>query len=288
LQGRWGKSAGWRADGAGSASFSVLAVLLLLLATYSIVAMETRDLAGGGNGIPSLGEAEAELRSFLSRALDAAFEEAVPRAATTTGVGLGEAMDAGVVSFIRARVPGTVGGWTLELVDARGGVRGGAPVVGFDGAPSGTAVPYADVRVDLSRYDMPGLEPVRLGLGVEGPPGAIWDDPTRAARIVNALRDPGGPIAYGARNALWQVAQARAFSTLRDAGAIITDEDVVAALEGATSTVVGGLPGVPPAPPAVDIETLVLQSVEGMVERNLGWFDDYLLGVDGLPGLEGA
>lgn len=161
-------------------------------------------------------------------------------------------------------------------------------MMGVGGAPSGTAVPYADVKVDLSRSDGPGLEPVGLHLVVEGPPGAIWDDPTRTARIVNALRDPGGPIAYGARNALWQVAQARAFSTLRDAGAIITEEDVVAALERATSTVVGGLPGVPPAPPAVDIETLLLQSVEGMVERNLGWLDDYLLGIDGLPGLEGA
>ena len=273
-----------RNDGGGTASFSVLAVLLLVLAAYSIAIMEVRPGGRDTECWPSLVEAEVELRSFLIEALDTAFERAIPIAATQKGIGLGDAMDVNIVDLVRSNLPSTAGGWDVVPVDVRGGYGGRGLLAQTGGVPSAGEVPFANLVVDLT---CPGIGlPIRLTFIEEGAGPTAGDVVTGAAGLVEGLAGPWGPVALGARNLLWQEAQSRAFSGARDLDELLSHDDVVRAVNATVlALVMGGTPP-PPGPPSLDLSHLVRQSVEGAVERNLGWIDDYLLGVDGFPGLD--
>ncbi|MCK5253323.1 MAG: hypothetical protein KAQ96_10245, partial [Thermoplasmata archaeon] len=277
-------SARWRTDGGGAASFSVLAVLLLVLAAYSMAIMEAGPRGRGLECWPSLVEAEVELRSFLIDALDTAFERAIPIAANSKGIDLGDVMDVNIVNLVGSNLPSTAGGWEVFPIDARGGYGRRGLLAQAGGVPSTGGVPFAILVVDLT---CPGIGlPIRLTFIEEGAGPDTGDVVTGAASLVAGLAGPWGPVALGARNLLWQEAQSRAFSGARDLDELLSRDDVVRAVNATVlALVVGGTPP-PPGPPSIDLSHLVRQSVEGAVERNLGWIDDYLLGAEGFPGLD--
>jgi hypothetical protein len=122
-----------------------------------------------------------------------------------------------------------------------------------------------------------------LGVSVRGS-GGHWATVTgNAATVVDALVDPSGPVAFGARNLLWQGAQSRAFSVAGGPRSLVSVEDVIAAVETSVQALAGCVALEPPRPPVMDMGQIVRQSVEGLVQRNLGWVDGYFLGVEGLP-----
>jgi hypothetical protein len=258
---------GLRRDRAGSGSFAVLAVLLLLMASCSIALMEASLRGGAVEEGPSLLEAERELRSLLDEALDDALARAVPVAAMEEGVDLGEALDAVLAPLVRQGLPAASGGWRVEMIEARGGLGPGK---------SGTRSPWAVLEVELTG----GVRgpPVVMSVTAEGPPGPWSWLVSRAASAVLGLRGAGGPVALAAADALWRDAQATAFSGTRDVSDLVTAEEVEAALRASLEALgTGGTP-LPAGPPALDLEALVGQSVAGLVERHLGWVAGYALG----------
>jgi hypothetical protein len=257
-----------RSDDLGTASFSVLAVLLLLACTCSVAAMQAYRGSGLVGEAVSLEEAEAELEAFLDSALDEAIGAAVPRAAEDELVSLEEALDAALVPVVLRGAPATAGGWTVAVVEVEGGMAPG---------PACHGRPAAELVVDLGGRHAPGA--LRLVVSAAAA-GGEWDAlAARAASVARDLSCPGGAVAYGAGNILWREAQGRAISGSLDPSLLVPVEGVLAAVEASLASLVRS--GAPPAPtaPSVDLGGLVGQSVAGLVERDLGWLDGYLGGV---------
>jgi len=271
-------SACWRADNAGTASFSVLAVLLLVLFAYSMALTGTGPGGDGAGGV-SLEGAEAELGMFLREALDASLERALPMASIREDVCLDEALDASLVRYTASRLPSTAGGWVVDLVDVTGGLGAGPLDVDGNGTPVSVRTPTARLVVDLvdpSREAVAAAAapPVRLGIEVMGGDleGGSWDP---------GLANVHGPVAYWVQRILWAEVQARALSPRGYTDALLTERDVMEALNVTVRAMASGR-SVRPGPPSLDLTHLVRQSVEGAVERNLGWIVGYLPALDGL------
>lgn len=274
----------WRSAGEANASFCLLAVLILLMATYSLALSGPGGPwarpAGGG---PSLVEAEAELREVLTDALDRAVGRALRGAPTAEGVPLGDVLDACLVSGLSAGLPATAGGWGVDLVEAWGGLEQLPSDPAEPGSPRGARVPAAGMVVRLVPTSGGRGEEITMAVRARSGSGGLPEVASRVASLSSGLRDPSGPVALGAAGALWPVAQGRCIAGRRDPGGLVTEAEVLDALLSTVRSLASG-GGVPaPAAPRVDLASLVRQSVRGAVERDLGWMDGYL-GLDGLPG----
>jgi hypothetical protein len=268
-----------RSGDAGTASFAVLAVLLLVMFTYSMAVMEGGPWTEGAGSPSSLVEAEEELTAFLRAAMDVAMERTLPRSSMEAGVGPGDVLDALLSGYVRTHIPSRAGGWDVHLVDVGAGLPDLPFRVDDDGAPSVVLVPQADAQVDLIGAD--NGPPVRLGVRVQAT-GDSWGRVVeRAERIVDGLVDPSGAMALAARDLLWQGAQSMAFTGEMDPDALMSKRDVTGALVNVVDGMATGVALGPPPPPVLDLAGIVRQSVEGIVGRNLGWVDGYLLGSDG-------
>ncbi len=271
----------------GQASFAVLAVLLLVLFTYSFALMGPSGpwSSEGTLDGPSLGEAETSLRKAISAVLEGSLERAIGIAAIEDGVDLSGALDAIFASQLPTGIPEHAGGFGIRLERAWAGLRATGREPFSRGVPAGAWGPFARVEVALSCPAFEGNGPIRLSMEVLGPMTSPNTVVAEATSIIHALSDDEGPVAFAARNDLWELALGRTLQGERDPGGIIGMEDVERALMRAiTGEIAGAFPS-SPRPHLIDLEMLVLRSVEGMLERNLGWVDDYLFSGNGLEGL---
>jgi hypothetical protein len=261
----------------------VAAVVLLASFSYSIALMgPVGPWSQGDPGAPSLEEAEEVVRSYLSDVLDAALGRAIPVAAMAPGVDVSAALDAFVALEVGHGPPSNPGGWDLDLVDVRGGLEATAAPDQRPGEPSGMRTPFVTAVVQLGA-DPPGSSrPIRLVVTVRAPGGEVDGLVVRGASLTEAFKDPHGPVGYMTSGILWQKAQSRAMAGEDGTGSLLTEWDVEEAIRGAVAAIVGGT-GMPSLrPPDVDLEVLVRQSVHGMLDRNLGWVLDYVIGLDGM------
>ncbi len=271
----------------GQASFAVVAVLLLVLFTYSFALMGPSGPWSSERTLerPSLREAESRLREAIHGVMDGSLERAIEIAAIEDGVDLSSALDAIFASQMPSRIPGHAGGFSIRLDRAWAGLRVTGREPFSQGVPADAWGPVARVDVALTCQAFEGNGPIRLSLEVLGPVTSPNIIVAEASSIIHALSDDEGPVAFAAQSDLWEIAMGRTLQGERDPGGIIGIEDVERALMRAiTGEVAGGIPS-SPRPHVIDLEMLVLLSVEGMLERNLGWVDDYLFHGNGLEGL---
>ena len=271
----------------GHTSFAVVAVLLLVLFTYSFGLMGPSGPFSSEGTLegPSLGEAETILREAIRHVMDGSLERAIEIAAIEEGVDLSAALDAIFASQLPTRVPMQAGGFSIRLNNCWGGLRAAGREPFAEGVPVGAWGPFARVEVALSCPAFEGIGPIMLSLEVLGPmtsPNALVAE---AGSIIHALSDDEGPVAFGARCDLWELALGRTLLGELDPVEIIGMDDVEMALLNAINGQVTGdiLPSL--GPHVIDLEMLVHRSVEGMLELNLGWVDDYLFLGNGLEGL---
>jgi len=271
----------------GQASFAVVAVLLLVLFTYSFALMGPSGpwSSEGTMDRPSLREAESSLREAIRGVMDDSLERAIEIAAIEDGVDLSSALDAIFASQLPTRIPLTAGGFSIGLDRAWAGLRATGREPSSRGVPAGGWGPFARVEVALSCPAFEDIGPIRLSLEVLGQmtsPNAIVAE---AGSLIHALSDDEGPVAFTVQNDLWELALGRTLQGERDPEGIIGLEDVERALvRSITGEVAGGIPS-SSGPHVIELEMLVRRSVEGMLERNLGWVDDYLFNGNGLEGL---
>jgi hypothetical protein len=274
----------------GQMSFTVGAVLLLVMFTYSFALMGPSGPWSSGRPMEglSLGEAETALRDAIRPAMDVSLERAIEIAAIDDGVDLSSAFDAVFVSQLPTRIPKDAGGFTIELDRCWAGLRamGREPLV--QGVPASGWGPFARVEVALSCPSFEGAGPIMLSLEVLGPMTSPNVIVAEVGSIIHALSDDGGPVAFAARNVLWEQALGRTLMGKRDPGEIIEMDDVESALMDAINGEVTGYFPSSSRSHVIDLEMLVHRSVEGMLERNLGWVDDYLFSNNGLEGLLAA
>lgn len=283
----WKGSGRWRSDGEANASLCLLAVLVLLMATYSLAlsgpAGPWARSAGGGL---SLVEAEAELGEVLTDALDRAEGLALGRAAIADGVPMDDVLDACLVSSVSSMLPATAGGWRVDMVEAWGGLVQLPSDPAGPGSPRGSRVPVAGMVVRLGPPGDGRGEGMTMTVRARSGSGEFAEVVSRVASLASGLRDPSGPVALGVSGTLWPVAQGRCIAGCREPGRLVTEGEVLDAVLATVRALASG-GGVPaPEAPQVDLAGLVRQSVRGVVERDLGWLDGYL-GLDGLPGVLG-
>ncbi len=286
----------WDRSEGGQACFSALAVLLLVMLSTSIALTGPGGpLVGGGEAVGTLSEVEGGLRGMLREALDEALGTALEVAVACDGLDLATALDATLVALLRPTFPLEVGGWMVELLDASvallatssPGTMGSTAVDAgaLVGHVQGRWYPEATIRVSL---DSPVLErtgAVQMVVRERGPPASPNVLSSRGDALLDALSDDAGPVAYAVRTQLWEVAQGRALSGLRDTGYLLTHERTEAALVASIRAVATGAPIPVPGAPLLDLSALVTQSVEGILQVDLGWVDEYLCLGNGVAGL---
>ncbi|NIP34530.1 MAG: hypothetical protein GWN18_06250, partial [Thermoplasmata archaeon] len=235
-------SVGLRGDDGGGASFSVLAVFLLVMCSYTLVALESAYRDDVGCGEPSLERAEEVLEAFLSATLEIAMGEALPVAAMTPSAGPVETLDAVLLSLLREGMPSSAGGWHVELVEARCRQSAGAP---------GDRTLVAELIADLGDPD--AGPSVRMGMSVSLPSSSWAELASRASSVVAGLEGGDGPVSQGGSGLLWSVAQERAFAGVDEVRDLLTSSDVEVALSSSLMALGRGeVPfHVPPPPVAL-------------------------------------
>jgi hypothetical protein len=269
-------------DARGGGSFSALAVLLLLAATYAVA------LTGPGSPFVDdpvyrdLHRALEGVRDIVAEVLDHATWEAVERAARSPCLDVATTLDACLVAGLARRFPLAIDGWEASLLEAYGGLEASPDTSTEAGEASGTW--HSEGRALVSIAWEGSSDAFRVEVVADGPPVSPNLIAARAEGLLASLRDPVGPIAYSLKASLWNTLQGRALAVARTRAALIAEDEVRMALTAALSSVAQGCLTPVPRPPEFDLSGLVRQSVEGMLESHVGWIDDYLFLGDGLRG----
>jgi hypothetical protein len=275
----------WRRATTGGASWTVAAVLLLVSFSYTAVVVGPASPLRDDWEPIALREVELEVRSLLSQGLDASLTRAIEVAAAEEDIDLSGALDAYLVQWLTPRFPSEVGGWRVELVEATASMVAIGSLGGAEEGVKDARAPVARARVSITGPSRDWSGPVMLEVRTQGPHGTTNVAVARVGSLLQSLSDPTGPVSYQARHGLWEGSQGLALSGVRDIDSIITREAVEKALAAAIESTLEGRPPPGPRPPAIDLGGLVRQSVEGAIERNLLWLDDYLFLGQGLSGL---
>jgi hypothetical protein len=257
--------------------------VLLLAGAGALVALAPAQ--GPGDGPDGLEGALARAHAALSRALDLGLADAVGTAARAGAGDLSSLLDAALLSRLSGAFPMRECGLVMELEDARAAlVSVPSPDTGDVAAlrlsrPEGRACLVVEGAGGRIRAEV-------VAAGACGRPAALA---ARASAALGALDEPGGGLGYAVRASLWELAQGRALAGERDAGALLTVQDIEGAvLEGLRALCEGTRPEAP-APPAIDLDAVVRQSVEGAVRASAPCLGDYLGLGEGLGTvLEGA
>ena len=263
-----------RRDARSSAPFAAVAVLLLAGASALVALAPAQVQDGTPDGLAG---ALSQAHAALSSSLDLALADAV-RAAALAGAGdLAPFLDAALVARLSGAFPMRGHGLELELVDVQSSLAGVTAVASGGDAPVRLARPEG--RACLSVVGAGGrLSAEVVAAGATGRPGALV---SRASAALGALGEPGGALGYRVGTSLWQLAQGRALSGERDAGALLTAQDIEGAVREGLRSVCEGRAPMAPAPPTFGLEEVVRQSVEGAVRASVGC-------ADGCLGLEGT
>ena len=257
--------------------------MLLLAGAGALVALAPAQMPG--DGPDGLEGALARAHAALSRALESALADAVGAAARAGAGDLSSLLDAALLSRLSGSFPMRECGLVMELEDAR------ATLVSVPSPDTGDVAALRLSRPEGRAYLVVEGEGGRIRAevvtaGACGRPAALA---ARASAALGALDEPGGGLGYAVRASLWELAQGRALAGERDAGALLTVQEIEGAVLEGLRALCEGARAEAPAPPAIDLDAVVRQSVEGAVRASAPCLGDYLGLGEGLGTvLEGA